>query len=94
VGIFVNGRVRAVLADRLGGLTNPSKDGHFRSYTYEWECIVCKDSFFIGRRFRYDDIRSEGWPNGTQFQSIKTRRIYTLTCPDPLPGFDEVPDEG
>ena len=91
MGIFVNRRIRAVRADRLGGTINISKQVGRKSS--QWECIQCKDTFYIGRKFHLEDIQEGGWPNGTQFKN-HVGKVRTITCPVPLPGFDEVPDEG
>ena len=91
MGIFVNHRTHAVRADRLGGVEKPSKDKH---YSYQWEVIKCKDTYFVGRFFPAEAIQAGGWPNGTTFKSKKTNKEKRIVCPDYLPGFDEVPDEG
>ena len=96
MGIFATGLTHAVRADRIGGITKQPVDGHFRRYTYHWECIACEDSFFVGRLFRRDDLEPECWPSGTTFRSTRTNEKVMIIYSEQLalPEFDEVNDEG
>lgn len=92
MGIFVNGRARAVRADRLGGVTKPAETKHYHG-THQWECIECKDRIFVGRLFTIEDVKAGGWLNGTRFRSTRTLKERKIVCPEYLPGMDEVSNE-
>ncbi len=94
MGIFANGIQRAVRADRLWAeAVRPPKDEHYRDHTYHWECIESKDAFYIGRVFRWEDIRSMAYLIGTKFRSTRTGKVKSITYQETLPGFEEVDDE-
>lgn len=94
MGLFSTG-IHAIRADRLWTLAvEAPKDEHYRDHTYHWECIESKDPFFIGRIYRYEDIRYGAQSIGTKFRSTRTGRIKSITFQQTLPGFEEVDDEG